>query len=114
MESLLNEDNNSSDDMILYEYDGYLYDCSLNIPKKTSFNILLCENDLILKNYTYEFRIIYQHIYDWEFSPNIFGFTYKDLDTIYKMSFSVKNGIIIAKNLHNITKGLVSYYKKLY
>lgn len=113
MDSLLKEDNNSSDDMILYEYDGYLYECSLDIPKKTIFNILLCENDLILKNDTYEFRIIYQHIYHWEFLPHSFGFTYKNYKKTQNFSFNVKNGYIIARNLHNITKGLVSYYKNL-
>ena len=112
--SLLNQDDFSSDDIILHEYEGSLHSTTYTyLPLNTTFIMQLCENDLIIKNKEYEFRIIYHHIIRWKFTSFSFYFIYKDLGNTFSFTFIVNDGRIIADKLHKITSNLVEYYKHI-
>ena len=95
------------------------YNCNITkstyklIQKDEKYNLYLCENDLIIKNRKNEFRFIYNNIVAWTFTPNFFGFTYKNLKNIEEVIIQIDNANKIANDLKKITYDLVDYYKNI-
>jgi len=98
----------------IHKYNCNILDSTYKlIQKNEKYNLYLCENDLIIKNRRNEFRFIYNNIIAWSFTPNFFGFTYKNLKKIEEIIIQVDNADKMANDLKKITYDLVDYYKNI-